>query len=86
MSSLLESLGQPPKREFPCAVRALSASVSPEEWQVLTGVFKQMADARKNGTRCDYTIAWVTEKLCENGLEVSAASVSRHIRGNCSCV
>lgn len=85
MSNLLDSLSQPPKREYPCAVRALATAVSPEEWSVLTAILNQMADARRNGTRCDYTVAWVAEKLSENGYEISPASVTRHVKGLCSC-
>lgn len=86
MSNLLDSLGQPPRREYPCAVRALATVVSPDEWSVLSSILNQMTDARKNGTRCDYTVAWVAQTLSDNGHEISPASVTRHIKGSCSCV
>lgn len=72
---MLEDLKQVPKKVWPCRVRELAATLSPDDAKILIA-------AAENP---DWSIIGLSQALKKKGLTVSESPIKKHRSKACSC-
>jgi hypothetical protein len=72
---LLDDLGKPPARKFPCAVRAVISDLSKEDAEIL---IKAVADP-------NWGVATLSKTLHGKGIVLGQTPIKSHRNKTCSC-